>query len=254
MMVGALGNALQSNVSTTTLAAGAPKEHVASTLAVGSICDSAGSILGPLVTLLYKSSATLPAYVMAACAWAGGLILLATNAKWGKQLRADTAAAGVGEKSGKPQFDWEHVVLGEPSFNAKALVPALFKGKAGVDYDDHFASDLVELSETLYLSYKRNNHLQAFKHSIAKLRAGDSEMHRRVLIARKELIERHLPYLHDISTDRELFLQEVEEMLHELGHDDWATSLQDHATLMLKLVPNSTGNAQHPTSRSRKYA
>ena len=253
MMAGALGNSLQSNVSTTTLAAGAPKEHVAATLAVGSICDSAGSIIGPLVTLLYRSSAELPAYVMTACSWTSALILIAVNAKWGKQLRESASTASSGD--GKPQLDWESIVLGEPSFDAKALVPVLFKGKAGVDFNDSFASDLVELSETLYLSYKRNNHLQAFKHSIARQREGSSELHRRVLLTHKELIERHLPYLHDSSTDHALFIQEIEEMLTDLGHDDWATNLKDHATLMLKVVPNSTGNAHYPpSSRSHRPA
>lgn len=130
--------------------------------------------------------------------------------------------------------------LGEPIFDAEALEAVMFKGKEGVDYKREFAQDFVQLVEELYVSYDKNNHLQTFRAGIwdEQQHNGVKDIRRRVLTTHKEMIQRHVPYLTKYEDDKDTYLKEVVAMLRDLGHSDWAGSINKNVHAGLQRVPS----------------
>jgi MFS family permease len=229
MLLLGLANGLQSNVSTTSLSSRAPPDAVARTLAVGSTFDSAASIIGPLLTQLYRISPTAPYYVAAGCAWTGTCLLLAINATCGKLPSDAGDAAAQNDKDandGDGDDSIANTVLGEPVFDREALTQAMFKGKtAGQEYSEEFAEELVDLMEELYKSYESNNHLQMFRFGVHDRRHKKGEINARIMTIHRELIQQHVPHMTKAKDDRDAFRREIQEMLIGLGHDDWAAEM-----------------------------
>jgi MFS family permease len=222
MLIG-LANGLQNNVSTTSLSSRAPPDAVARTLAVGSSFDSAASIIGPLLTQLYRISPSAPYTVAAGCAWTGALLLLTVNATCGAPKKTEDAADAADADGAHTKLN--DIVLGEPVFDRAAMVEAMFKGKKGQDYDELFAGELAELMELLYKSYKDNNHLQMFQYGIFDQKEQSGIHQQRIMQIHREMIAQHVSHLTPREDNMKLHLHEIQDLLISLGHDDWAADI-----------------------------
>lgn len=143
---------------------------------------------------------------------------------------------------------------GRPVFEAKALAKVLFPGmQAGIDYDEVYAQDITAYMSTLYSTWEQQGHLQVLglradvnrldelkaqeasgklsKEDYKKKRVDElrkQQIHNRVVTVHNELIKRSHPFLPDRGSwenPNKDFLQAIHDMLEDLGHDDWASSV-----------------------------
>eukprot|EP00937_MAST-01D_sp_MAST-1D-sp2_P006194 g6194.t1 len=246
-----LANGLQSNVSTQSLASRAPPKHVAQTLAVGTLCDSAAGMVGPLLTQLYRVSDTFPYTVAAACAWLGALTLLFVSAcipgaasiglAEAEKGAADAHAESASEGERGSAAAGANVVLGVPDLseaNERTLIKAMFKGAPGKDYSEQFARDFIALQREMFEALRARNHLIPFQRGVQQLTLeGKPELHERVMVVHRELIQQSFPHLTD-DPERKQFKQDIYDMLMGLGHDEWAANIPgvQHDTAVAKKV------------------
>ena len=201
-----------------------------------------------MLTQLYRISDSFPYVIAATCAWLGSLTLLFVSARFAGASRIGLEPAG--EKEGEAE---EHarqarrgsvdhagtgggtavpeqgaappLVLGVPEFDEAALARAMFKGKPGVDYNEHFARDLAGHFRVLYETLARHNHTLPWRASIGVLeREQKEDFHGRVMTVQRELIAGAFPHL-TADPGRKQFKQDVYDMLMGLGHDDWAAGI-----------------------------
>ena len=224
----AFGNSMQTNVSNSYLSKYAPKSQAAKTLAMGTVSDTIGTMVGPiLMTNLFSLNRNLPFFLAAALGFIAGGICAGLRLVYGdpNEEKKSEKKDGASDKI-KAMF--------EGALEEKIDESENLKYEAGDPLYIHPAAIrqniLPEHLYTMNLLEEFLYHELVDKYHISGLASRRKQAREHFLQAHKEALASAISMWHDPNESPEslqLYLNDVSLFFLQHGHTDWAQNIPE---------------------------
>ena len=209
------GNGFQTQVSTIFLSGFARPEFAARTLAIGTLFDSVGNVLGPNISQVYRINPRYAFWICAGFGYLSAAICLVLQhcfahsnddkAKHDEQQKANHAATS--------SKDIEMVEDSEKRPLIQHMHPAFYRGENGKD-----TVPMYGVADHLYHTMHSKHHFNALSSSRPIVR-------KRALIAHNDYYANVTPTFSHPQNETEQYLKEVANFLAMAGHGDWGLNV-----------------------------